>query len=356
LVISTPVSIVTAIGHAARNGVLIKGGVYLEEAGALSAIAFDKTGTLTKGVPEVTDIITIHPASGPDHPPEWLHIAAVIEKGSSHPLATAIVRHAEKQDLDLSRFHVESFQSITGKGLEATVNHTTYYIGSPGLISERLPHVYNQDLAKNIETLQQEGKTVMVVATSESVLGLIAVRDDMRTTSYDTIQTLHGLGIKKTIMLTGDNPQTAKVIGDQLGITEVKAGLLPQDKLEVIKQLQRENQKVAMVGDGVNDAPALAASTVGVAMGGAGTDTALETADIVLMADDISKLPFTIRLSRKTVEIIKQNIAFSLGIKLMAMAFIFCGWLPLGLAVLADVGATLIVTLNSMRLARTRPR
>ncbi|MDQ0255563.1 Cd2+/Zn2+-exporting ATPase [Evansella vedderi] len=353
LVISTPVSIVTAIGNAARNGVLIKGGVYLEEAGALSAIAFDKTGTLTKGIPEVTDIISLNTETHNNHL-EWFTIAAAIEKGSQHPLATAIVRKAEQNNEALSKYEIEEFHSITGKGIQATVNNQTYYVGSPGLIKERLSNVISEEVIEKIRQLQQEGKTAMVVATQTTILGLIAVRDEIRKTSQDIIQSLHRLGIKKTVMLTGDNKLTATAIGEQLGMTEVKAELLPQDKLEVIKQLKQANGKVAMVGDGVNDAPALAASTVGVAMGGAGTDTALETADIALMADDISKLPFTIRLSRKTLQIIKQNITFSLGIKLIAILFIILGWLPLWLAILADVGATLLVTLNGMRLTRIK--
>lgn len=350
LVISTPVSIVTAIGNAARNGVLIKGGVYLEEAGMLSAIAFDKTGTLTKGVPEVKDIISIDEKSSSNSHLEWFKIAAAIEKGSQHPLAAAIVRKAEQNNEDLSGYKIEKFLSITGKGIQATVNNQDYYIGSPELNKERLPNILSEKVIEKIQELQQEGKTVMVVAANSTPLGLIAVRDKMRKTSQDIIQNLHRLGIKKTVMLTGDNELTAAAIGKKLKITEIKAELLPQDKLEAIKQLKQENQKVAMVGDGVNDAPALAASSVGVAMGGAGTDMALETADIVLMADDISKLPFTIRLSRKTLQIIKQNITFSLGVKLIALLFIIIGWLPLWLAILADVGATLLVTINGMRL------
>ena len=378
LVISTPVSIVTAIGHAARNGVLIKGGVYLEEAGTLSAIAFDKTGTLTKGRPEVTDLITLEAADqilpplmkqaattwtpeadppdkgGRERLPTWFPLVAAIEKGSTHPLAKAIVSYAEKHHLDLTGFTIESFQSMTGKGITAKVNNRTYYIGSPKWMAEQLPYVFSPAILTKINKLQQEGKTVMVAATAEAALGLVAVRDEVRPNSPAAIKALAALGIKKTVMLTGDDPLTAQVIGKALGITEIRARLLPEDKLQVIKELKREHNKVAMVGDGVNDAPALAAATVGVAMGGAGTDTALETADIALMADDITKLPFTIHLSRQTLAVIKQNISFSLCIKLLAMILIFVGWLPLGLAVLADVGATLLVTLNGMRLARVK--
>ncbi|ARR10799.1 heavy metal translocating P-type ATPase [Paenibacillus bovis] len=350
LVISTPVSIVTAIGNAAKNGVLIKGGIHLEEAGRLAAIAFDKTGTLTKGFPEVTDVETF----GNHDEKELLAIAAVIEKGSQHPLASAIVRKAEDLEADLS-LAVEDFQSITGKGVKAKVNGELYYVGSPKLFVE-IHSSMKAEMNQRIESLQKQGKTVMVLGTEQQVLALIAVADEVRDSSKDVIGQLHDIGIKKTIMLTGDNQATAEAIGHRLSVTDVKADLMPQDKLEYIKKLRKDYGNVAMIGDGVNDAPALAASTVGIAMGGAGTDTALETADIALMADDLGKLPYTIRLSRKTLAIIKQNITFSLGIKLVALAFIVPGWLTLWLAIFADMGATLIVTLNSLRLLRVKGR
>ncbi|MDH4620170.1 heavy metal translocating P-type ATPase [Brevibacillus sp. AY1] len=349
LVISTPVSIVTAIGNAAKNGVLIKGGIHLEEAGRLSAIAFDKTGTLTRGVPEVTNFITF----GDKEEKELLAIAAVIEKGSQHPLASAIIRKAENEKADLS-LEVDEFNSITGKGVKARIEGELYYIGSPKLFAELDASNLTQDISNQIEALQKQGKTVMVLGTEQQILALIAVADEVRDSSKDVIQKLHNLGIKKTIMLTGDNSATAEAIGSQLGVAEVKAELLPQDKLEFIKQLRKEYGNVAMIGDGVNDAPALAASTVGIAMGGAGTDTALETADIALMADDLGKLPYTMKLSRKTLAIIKQNITFSLGIKLLALILIIPGWLTLWMAIFADMGATLIVTLNSLRLLKVK--
>lgn len=348
LVISTPVSIVTAIGNAAKNGVLIKGGIHLEEAGRLSAIAFDKTGTLTKGVPEVTDVVTF----GTKNENELLSIAAVIEKGSQHPLASAIVRKAENLGEDLTLV-VEDFQSITGKGVKANVNGELYYVGSPKLFAE-LHSDISVETNQRIEELQKQGKTVMVLGTEQQILALIAVADEVRDSSTVVIKQLHEIGIKKTIMLTGDNQATAEAIGRRLNVTDVKADLMPQDKLDYIKQLRKDYGNVAMIGDGVNDAPALAASTVGIAMGDAGTDTVLETADIALMADDLSKLPYTIRLSRKTLAIIKQNITFSLGIKLLALALIVPGWLTLWLAIFADMGATLIVTLNSLRLLKVR--
>lgn len=349
LVISTPVSIVTAIGNAAKNGVLIKGGVYLEETGALSAIAFDKTGTLTKGIPEVTDLIYLEEEKNQD----LLGIAAAIEKGSQHPLATAIVQKAEEEQLDIKTLSIDEFNSLTGKGVQAKVNDATYYVGSPNLFSELLSSGLDGEVSTSIEALQKQGKTVMGLGTREKLLLLIAVADPIRESSREIIQKLHQLGIKETVMLTGDNENTAQAIGKQLGISKVKAELLPEDKLNAVKQL-KEKHKVAMIGDGVNDAPALATANIGIAMGGAGTDTALETADIALMADDLNKLPFTVKLSRRALHIIKQNISFSLIVKVLALLLIVPGWLTLWIAILADMGATLLVTLNGLRLLRVR--
>jgi Zn2+/Cd2+-exporting ATPase len=349
LVISTPVAIVTAIGNAAKNGVLIKGGIYLEEAGSLKVIAFDKTGTLTKGVPSVTDVITYN---GNEN--ELMTITAAIEKGSQHPLASAIIRKAEEDGLNFNDVSVEEFQSITGKGVKAKVNNEMYYVGSPSLFEELLPNGIQSEIKEQITALQTQGKTVMALGTEKEILALIAVADEIRESSKEVIRKLHQVGIEKTVMLTGDNQRTAEAIGKQVGVSDIKADLLPEDKLNFIKELRDKYQSVAMVGDGVNDAPALAASTVGVAMGGAGTDTALETADIALMSDDLSKLPYTIKLSRKALAIIKQNITFSLGIKALALLLIVPNWLTLWLAIFSDMGATLIVTLNSMRLLKVK--
>ena len=306
LVVSTPVAVVTAIGNAAKNGVLIKGGIYLEETGHLKAIAFDKTGTLTKGVPAVTDIQTF---GGEQN--ELLLITAAIEKGSQHPLASAIIRKAEESGLKFNDVSVEEFQSITGKGVKAKVNNQMYYVGSPNFFEELHGSIPN-DRKEKITELQIQGKTVMVLGTETEILSFIAVADEMRESSKEVIDKLNSMGIE-TVMLTGDNARTAAAIGKRVGVSDIRADLLPEDKLNFIKELRRKYQSVAMVGDGVNDAPALAASTVGVAMGGAGTDTALETADIALMSDDLSKLPYTIKLSRRALMIIKQNITFSLG-------------------------------------------
>ncbi|MBM7573575.1 Cd2+/Zn2+-exporting ATPase [Aquibacillus albus] len=347
LVVSTPVSIVTAVGNAAKNGVLIKGGIYLEEAGALKVIAFDKTGTLTKGIPVVTDIVAIE--NDEEH---IMTITAAIERSSQHPLASAIMKWAEEKGLNYQSVPIEGFQSMTGKGVKAKVNNHVYYVGTPILFEELL----ESTTSEKIEQLQEEGKTVMVVGTETKVLGLIAVADEIRETSRGVINKLHKLGIEKTVMLTGDNSRTANAISEKLGVSDMESELLPEDKLQFIKELRSKHGNVAMVGDGVNDAPALAASTVGIAMGGAGTDTALETADIALMSDDLSKLPYTIKLSRRALTTIKQNIGFALVIKAIALLLVVPGWLTLWIAIFADMGATLLVTLNSLRLLRVKDK
>lgn len=351
LVISTPISIVSAIGNAAKKGVLIKGGVYLEEMGSLQAIAFDKTGTLTKGIPVVTDFTVIN--SDINHK-DLLAVFAALESRSQHPLAAAIIKKAEEESLPYSHVVVDEFSSITGKGITGTVNGITYYIGSSKLFKDFSNTNFSNAVEDTVTSLQTQGKTVMIIGTESAISGVIAVADEVRESSKEVIQKLHQLGIKRTIMLTGDNKETANAIGGYVGVSESKAELMPEDKLNYIKQLQSEFGKVAMVGDGVNDAPALAASTVGIAMGGAGTDTALETADIALMGDDLSKLPFTVKLSRKSLNIIKANITFAIGIKLLALLLVVPGWLTLWIAILADMGATLLVTLNSLRLMRVK--
>lgn len=350
LVVSTPISIVSAIGSAARKGVLIKGGIYLEEMGTLKAIAFDKTGTLTKGVPVVTDFKLLARDLSEE---EALAMIAALELRSQHPLASAIVRKAEERGVPFERMAVEDFVSLTGKGIQGVIAGTAYYVGNPKLFEE-LSGALDGPLAAEVAALQQEGKTVMLFGTEREVLAVLAVADEVRETGKEVIQKLHDLGIEKTIMLTGDNEATARAIAAQVGVTEVRSELMPQDKLAVIKELRAKYGKVGMVGDGVNDAPALAASTVGIAMGGAGTDTAIETADIALMGDDLSKLPFTVRLSRKALNIIKANIAFAIGIKVAALLLVVPGWLTLWIAIMSDMGATLLVSLNSMRLLRVK--
>ncbi|WP_329957024.1 heavy metal translocating P-type ATPase [Methanosarcina mazei] len=346
LVISTPVSIVSAIGNAAKNGVLIKGGMYLEEAGDLSVVAFDKTGTLTEGKPQVTDII---PVDGiPDK--EFLSIASAIERRSEHPLADAIVKSAKEHGAEMPV--ISAFEAIPGKGARAVIQGKTYQIGSSRLFTEQtmdLKHVEDE-----VSRLQNEGKTVMILGDDSRILGIIAVADILRENSGQAVRKLKKEGIKKVIMLTGDNETTARAIAAKSEVDDFRADLLPDDKVDAIKNLIAEHGKVAMVGDGVNDAPAMAISTVGIAMGAAGTDTALETANIALMADDLTKLTDTIRLSRKTLGIIKQNIAFALIVKGLILLLVIPGWLTMWLAVAGDMGSSLLVTLNAMRLLRVK--
>nr|MBF6634669.1 heavy metal translocating P-type ATPase [Planococcus sp. (in: firmicutes)] len=339
LVVSTPVAIVTAIGNAARQGVLIKGGVHLEETGRINAVAFDKTGTLTKGYPEVTDVLV----QGTVTKEELLKLAASVEAMSQHPLARAITKEAA------GVYASENFNSVTGKGAYADVNEETISVGSLTWAEEKGLHI-----PEKARKLQKSGKSVTAVFSETTLLGIIAVADAIRTESPSIIQKLKAMGINQTIMLTGDHPATAKAIAAEIGVTDVRAGLMPEDKLSAIKGLQQQYGRVAMVGDGINDAPALAASNIGIAMGGAGTDAALETADIALMADDLEKLPYTIRLSRKTLRIIKENIVFALGLKILALLLIIPGWLTLWIAIFADMGATLLVVLNALRLVKVQ--
>jgi len=238
---------------------------------------------------------------------------------------------------------------MTGKGITATVNGETYYVGSPALFSD---HLLSQDVRDVIQALQQEGKTVVVVGDTEQVFGVIAISDQVREQVASVVQQLRAAGVTDIVMVTGDNQATANAIGKAAGITEVRAELLPEDKLHIIKEMKQQYGRIAMAGDGVNDAPALAAADVGIAMGRNGTDVALETADIVLMADDLQQLPYAIRLSRRTLRIIQQNIAVAFLLKLLALIFIVPGWLTLWMAIFADMGATLIVLFNSLRLMR----
>ncbi len=322
LVVSTPVAIVTAIGSAARNGVLIKGGAYLESLGHIDAIAFDKTGTITKGEPVVQHYQNLSNKSDE----ELFSIASSLEQKSQHPLAKAVVHYAER--FNLKHYDVEEFHSQTGKGIIGSINETTYQIGSPSMFGE-----LSSSIQSEVANLQEDGNTVILVEENNSVIGIIAIADAVRDMSKQMIKDIHTLGMKHSILLTGDNDRTAQSITEQVGIKEYLSNLLPKDKQTQIKQLSQKYGKVAMVGDGVNDAPALATADVGIAMGSAGTDTALETADIALMGDDLNKLPFTVRLSRRTLNIIKQNIGFALGLKVLALLLVIPGWLTLWIAI-----------------------
>lgn len=346
LVISTPVAIVSAIGHAARNGVLIKGGAFLEVAGRITAIAFDKTGTLTEGKAKVSQVI----ASGTTSEAELLSIAFTLEEYSTHPIAKAVADFAQAKGL--SPLAGENIRNLVGKGVSARIDGLEYFAGNLKLFQELNSPI--GELESRIGVLEREGHTTVIVGTREKLLGVIAVADTVRNTSVKAIGDLRRAGISQVVMLTGDNEGTAKKVAVQTGIPRYYAELLPENKVNAIKQLQTEGYFVAMVGDGINDAPALATANLGVAMGGAGTDTAMETADIVIMADHLEKLPHTIKLSRKAIRIIKQNIWFSLLIKAAALILIFPDLLTLWIAVISDTGAALIVVLNSMRLWKVK--
>ncbi|USK83181.1 cadmium-translocating P-type ATPase [Peribacillus asahii] len=343
LVISTPVAIVSAIGNAAKNGVLIKGGTFLEKAGAITAIAFDKTGTLTEGKPKVSEIKTLNGSEA-----ELLSIALTLEDYSTHPIAQAIVGYANEKGIRPK--NGELFKSIVGKGVQATIQEDIFYAGNLTLFEEL--NVSLEDVKKHVQEIQSKGKTVVIVGTQNQIIGIIAVSDTIRKTSASALNALKQSGVNQTVMLTGDNEGTAKMIASEANVNRYFAELLPEDKVDAIKKLQNEGHQVAMVGDGINDAPALATADLGIAMGGAGTDTAMETADIVLMADNLDKLPYTMKLSRKALTIIKQNIWFSIIIKVIALVLIFLGWLTLWMAVLSDTGAALIVILNAIRLLK----
>lgn len=346
LVVSTPVAIVTAIGNAARQGVLIKGGVHLEQLGHIEAVAFDKTGTLTKGQPAVTDIVTTETWSE-DY---VLQLVSAVEKQSQHPLAKAILNSLH--DKNLPELVPTDFQSVTGKGAYATVDNQIIYVGSMKWATT-LTSV-DKNIESQVKNLQEQGKTVVAAVSNNQLIGLIAIADQLRHESKDVLKKLHALKVKHMVMLTGDAEPTAQAIATSLKMTDVRAGLLPEEKLMAIKDLRAQFGAVAMVGDGVNDAPALATANVGIAMGGAGTDAALETADIALMGDDLTKLPYTIGLSRKTLRIIKENIIFALVLKLIALLLVIPGWLTLWIAIFADMGATLLVVFNSLRLIRAK--
>ncbi|WP_440991630.1 heavy metal translocating P-type ATPase [Haloarchaeobius baliensis] len=373
-VISTPVSVVSGITSAAKNGVLIKGGNHLEAMGAVEAVALDKTGTLTKGELTVTDVVPLNGNTEED----VLRCARGLETRSEHPIGEAIVEQATS--VGVAEREIEDFESITGKGVRADLDGRPHYAGKPGLFEELgfdLSHVHATTdggvvtqtaqticdrnncldlLHETVPALQSEGKTVVLVGTEHELEGIIAVADEVRPQAARTIARLRELGVERTVMLTGDNERTARAIAEQVGVDEFRAELLPDEKVAAIEELTAEYDGVAMVGDGVNDAPALATATVGVAMGAAGTDTALETADIALMSDDISKLPYLYELAHDANGVIRQNIWASLGVKAALAIGVPLGMVPIWLAVLAgDAGMTTAVTGNAMRLSRIRP-
>ncbi|MFQ5738737.1 MAG: heavy metal translocating P-type ATPase [Acidobacteriota bacterium] len=344
LAISTPVSIVAALTSAARQGVLVKGGEYIEAIRKARVFAFDKTGTLTEGLLKVD---SIEPLDTTDRM-EILKLAAGIEQKSQHPIARAIVESAAERDLEIPE--TNEFRSITGKGAEAVIGGTGYFLGSRRLFAEK----GFRFLDGRIQQAEQRGATIVLLGSEDRILGYIAVSDRPRPTAQKAIQVLRSKGIR-TVMLTGDTQGTAQAVARQLGIDEVHAELLPEHKVTVVEQLRQRYGDVVVVGDGVNDAPALARASVGIAMGAIGSDVALETADVALMQDDLSKIPYLVELSHKSVAVIKQNIAASISIKGGFGALAFPGLISLWLAVaVGDMGLSLAVILNALRLGWTR--
>jgi Cd2+/Zn2+-exporting ATPase len=348
LALGTPASILAGVAQAARNGVLVKGGVHLENLGRIRAIAFDKTGTITHGQSEVTDVIQL-PGSNSlaKDKDSLLALAAAIESRSAHPLAKAIVRAARIKGLSLPR--VAEVESLPGQGLRASVNSRAVMIGSPRLMDQQQVPVPTG--AQELEgRLQAAGKTTTLVAVDGQVEGILALADTIRPDALAAIRALRQMGVSKTVILTGDNARVASAIAEQAGVTLVRAELMPEDKVATIRALRDEFGPTAMVGDGVNDAPALAHATVGIAMGGAGTDVALETADVALMGDDLSRLPFAVGLGRATRAIIRQNLAISLGVIALLIVASLTGLSGIGAAILLHEGSTLLVVTNALRL------
>lgn len=346
LVISTPVSIVAALASAARNGVLIKGGVFVETPSKLKALALDKTGTLTRGKPVVTKLV---PLNGHTES-ELLERAAALEAHSNHPLAVAILDAAEESQIAFEP--ADSYQIIQGKGATALIKGREFWLGSHRYLEERkeeTPEVHAQ-----LEALSNAGQTVVVIGNETHVCGFIALADRVRETSAEVIRELHAAGIKQLVMLTGDNAGTAQAVAEEVGMDQVHSELLPEDKVSVIESLVEEYEFVAMVGDGVNDAPAMSLSSLGIAMGAAGSDVAIESADIALMTDDLMKIPWLIRHSHRTLKIIRQNIIFALSIKVLFMVLMVLNHASLWAAIAADMGASLLVIFNGLRLLQAQ--
>jgi len=344
LVISTPASILSAIANAAKNGVLFKGGVHLEKTSTLKVLAFDKTGTLTSGKTTLTNIFTYQENI---QAPEMLCFAAALESRSEHPLARSIVQAAHDRGLNLPT--ATDFRAIPGQGVEGRVDERHFWIGNERMFVERDVQI-PADLLAHARQMEDEGQTAMYVYSVPHFLGLLAVSDTLRPDAIEMIKGLKAAGIERVVMLTGDNPRVAARIALKAGVDEYHAGLLPQDKVTVLKALQQKYGPVAMVGDGVNDAPSLATADIGIAMGGGGTDVAIETADVVLMSDDLRKIPFAIGLARRAEKVVWQNLIFALAVIVILIASAFGARLPLPLGVLGHEGSTVLVVLNGLRL------
>lgn len=344
LAIATPSAVLAGVARAARAGVLVKGGSHLESLGLVRAIAFDKTGTLTEGKPRLTDVVAVDGASEE----ELLAVAVCVEKQSDHPLASAIVEGARTWRSPLPTFEASSVEAVVGYGVRATVAGAEVSIGKPGLFTR--DGVLPQSVTAAVSKLQGDGRTVMVVRSGQRFLGVLGVMDTPRESAAAVVAQLHALGIEQTIMLTGDNQRVADAVAKHVGIRTARGDLLPEQKVAAIAELARSQSKVAMVGDGVNDAPAMANATVGIAMGAGGSDVALETADVALMADDLRALPFAVGLSRAARNIIRQNLWASLGMVAFLIPATIFGFAKIGVAVALHEGSTLLVVANALRL------
>ena len=345
LVISTPVSIVAGLASAARHGVLVKGGMYLEAPAHLKAIAFDKTGTLTEGQPSV---VQVAPRNGFTEQ-ELLRVAGSMESQSDHPLARAIVAHVKSQGVVF--IPAQDFQTLQGKGATAVLDGRTHWLGSHRFLEEQgaeTPEIHAQ-----LESLETDGRTVVAFGVGRELIGFLALADAVRTTSASTLQSLREAGVEHLVLLTGDNAGTAQAVGRQVGLSEIQAELLPEDKVRAIEALVAQYGQVAMIGDGVNDAPAMARASLGIAMGAMGSDAAIETADIALMNDDLTRLPWLVQHSRRTLGVIRQNITFALAVKGVFVVLTLAGHASLWSAIAADMGASLLVIFNGLRLLKT---
>ena len=346
LAISTPSAVLSGVARAARGGVLIKGGRPLEDLGVITALAFDKTGTLTEGKPKLTDVVPL----GDIEENELLKIAVAVENLSDHPLAKAVVRDGKERLKGTDINDASDLEAVLGKGIKASLGKDKIYIGNLDLYEDLDEAKPSEEISNKVKELEGGGNTTMLIRRNKEYIGIIALMDTPREAAKETLKKLKEIGIKRMIMLTGDNQKVADAVAKEIGLTDAWGSLLPEEKVDAIKKLKEQESKVAMVGDGVNDAPAMANSTVGIAMGAAGSDVALETADIALMADKLETLPFAIGLSRKAKTIIKQNLWVSLGIVALLIPSTIMGWANIGIAVVIHEGSTLLVVFNALRL------
>ncbi|MEH6765174.1 MAG: heavy metal translocating P-type ATPase [Aequorivita antarctica] len=346
LAISTPSAVLSGVARAARGGVLIKGGRPLEDLGVITALAFDKTGTLTEGKPKLTEVVPL----GDIEENELLKIAVAVENLSDHPLAKAVVRDGKERLKGTDITDASDLEAVLGKGIKASLGKDKIYIGNLDLYEDLDDAKPSEEISNKVRELEGGGNTTMLIRRNKEYIGIIALMDTPREAAKETLKKLKEIGIKRMIMLTGDNQKVADAVAKEIGLTDAWGSLLPEEKVDAIKELKEKESKVAMVGDGVNDAPAMANSTVGIAMGAAGSDVALETADVALMADKLETLPFAIGLSRKAKSIIKQNLWVSLGIVALLIPSTIMGWANIGIAVVIHEGSTLLVVFNALRL------